>query len=1337
MKKKISCLLALMLTLELMLGVFAYAASSVEDPKFVPANTLPMNQVKGVDPDPAVLQIQLQYDRDLALGTANITLTNLTDNPTAPIYTYSGADINISGSLVKLTGATLDYNKEYRVDIAAGSFMDLNVVNTTPAYSWSFKTLTAKGSKAPQATNYSTSVASPIDLATLGGSLGLKIDFDKPVAGVAGKKIDIIRVADNQKVHSMDAGSLTGQSINLSVPAAVLNRGEAYYVTIETGAFEDADGFPFAGLTHSNGLSWTFSMKGEPVQANPELSPAKGATGIAPGSPLIITFSRPVVRNTGEIQISDGQKIDVATSTSITGEGTNKITIQPQTPLMANKTYTVNVPQGAFKDTEGNSTYAISGWNFTTATQTSTQLAVTNYSPAHRSTNINTSTAPTLTFSNSIKWANNGTSFENGANGVTLRKSGSSALPSAVVTISGTKLIITPRQSLDNGSTYYVDISSGVILDATTNSPYTGLNGSSSWSFSTPSLDKTLPVLQKAQMYSNNTIRLQYDKILSQSTSLYTSNFTVTVNGETRRLSYAYTSGDSVYVVLDLGVAVGQVVRISYTPGSTGAIQDTSSNKAIGFANKEVTNGIDSVLPKPESGYVSGNTLSLRFKESLKSPSGYAPSQFTVTADDATLGISSMTLSGSSVTLYLSNSVPNGAVVKVSYTPGTSPLQDYRGQNIAGFSDFFVRNYNDTKPPELQKVEGSANKIVLIYNEALSTTSVPMKSQYSVLVNNTPNYVTAIDISMNQVTLTLTTPFTSAQTVTVSYVSGTGGVADLNGNLAGYINLQPVNFAAVAQGVRSASINGDTLTIVFNNNLNYSSPALSTRLFHVTVNQVAKELNSATVNGNTVTLKLAAAVSQGQTVELSYMPDYTSPMTDSSGKTVAAISKMPVNNVTNTGTTTSSGSAAGLTQLATSEFGLAGYIIPSSSAVASGTQSRAGQSVNKYIVDSTKLTSALNEVMNSANVNQRNLIFEVPATEKAAFVALPLQPLKEAYMRNNSMKIGVRYGDALYVVALDQIPFTDLSRTQGASFSSNNLWIQLERVAKDKLSVPLSQKGVNLLPIVDPVELYITTGPSSLSTQTLLDLKGSLYVRTGGSVNAGQSSLNKFDNTQRTITFLPTQISRPGSYTVFSGNASKGNLIIGPTTGLANFSDVTDHWAKAAITELASKAILEPRSAGMFQPKQNITRSEFAAAIAKGLGLAPDASSASRFSDVPTSSNIAPYIGAAVKAGIVNGGTDGRFQPGSSITREQMALMMVRAMNAAGYHITLSGTPAQTLSIFKDSKKIGSKDTVAQAVKEGIIQGTSQGTFNPKGTASRAEAAVMIKRVLDKLNYLQ
>ncbi|MEB9897070.1 S-layer homology domain-containing protein, partial [Bacillus cereus] len=129
------------------------------------------------------------------------------------------------------------------------------------------------------------------------------------------------------------------------------------------------------------------------------------------------------------------------------------------------------------------------------------------------------------------------------------------------------------------------------------------------------------------------------------------------------------------------------------------------------------------------------------------------------------------------------------------------------------------------------------------------------------------------------------------------------------------------------------------------------------------------------------------------------------------------------------------------------------------------------------------------------------------------------------------------------------------------------------------------------------------------------------------------------------------------------------------------------------------------------------------------------AGAAAGYRDVSTSGKLAPYIGAATKAGIIGGFEDRTFRPNESITREQMAVMLVRAMDYAGYAVTAD--PA-ALNRFKDRNQIGryAVTGVGKAVTSGIVQGMTSTTFDPKGTATRAQAAAMLKRMLQQIKYL-
>ncbi|KJR96492.1 MAG: hypothetical protein VR68_14385 [Peptococcaceae bacterium BRH_c4a] len=186
---------------------------------------------------------------------------------------------------------------------------------------------------------------------------------------------------------------------------------------------------------------------------------------------------------------------------------------------------------------------------------------------------------------------------------------------------------------------------------------------------------------------------------------------------------------------------------------------------------------------------------------------------------------------------------------------------------------------------------------------------------------------------------------------------------------------------------------------------------------------------------------------------------------------------------------------------------------------------------------------------------------------------------------------------------------------------------------------------------------------------------------------------------------------------------------------LKSFADITGHWAKADIELMAGRGIVNGMSATTFAPDNMITRAEFATLVVRSLNLADDKQSAGRFKDVSASDWFAGMVGAAVKAGLVSGYEDGSFRPGSFITREEMAAVIAKAM--ALDSLTEQQITGQ-LSVFKDAGSISlwARAAVAGAVKQGVVRGRTDGTFDPKANATRAEGVIMLKHMLQSTGKL-
>lgn len=182
------------------------------------------------------------------------------------------------------------------------------------------------------------------------------------------------------------------------------------------------------------------------------------------------------------------------------------------------------------------------------------------------------------------------------------------------------------------------------------------------------------------------------------------------------------------------------------------------------------------------------------------------------------------------------------------------------------------------------------------------------------------------------------------------------------------------------------------------------------------------------------------------------------------------------------------------------------------------------------------------------------------------------------------------------------------------------------------------------------------------------------------------------------------------------------------------FNDIANTFAAKEINALVAKGIVQGKTTTEFAPNAQITRAEFAVLLARALDL-PVKEYEGKFGDVNTSKKWA-YAGveAAARAGIVNGTQDGKFNPDAPIKREEIAAMVVRAIEYQNKEkLANLNTPAN----FTDHGSIGAFaiDSVYKAAALGVIKG-NDGNFAPKNNATRAEATVMLYRALDALVML-
>ncbi|KPU27431.1 hypothetical protein TR13x_05000 [Caloranaerobacter sp. TR13] len=179
------------------------------------------------------------------------------------------------------------------------------------------------------------------------------------------------------------------------------------------------------------------------------------------------------------------------------------------------------------------------------------------------------------------------------------------------------------------------------------------------------------------------------------------------------------------------------------------------------------------------------------------------------------------------------------------------------------------------------------------------------------------------------------------------------------------------------------------------------------------------------------------------------------------------------------------------------------------------------------------------------------------------------------------------------------------------------------------------------------------------------------------------------------------------------------------------FADVDIPWAKDAIEVLAARHIINGIDEEHYAPNSNVTRAQFAKLLVYALDLEKGENEVT-FADVEGDIWYKAPVEIAASLGIVKG-YNGYFNPDGEITREQMATMIVRAMK---YLSPDDDYSSELYFTDKDVISDWAKDSVGIAYNKGIVNGVGGNKFAPKETANRAQAAVMIYRLLEKLNRI-
>lgn len=1280
--------------------------------------------------------LTIQFDEPVYAASGTITVTNV--NQPSDFQTISTISTNVTGNSTSTISFTLNNalkaSSTYEVLVSNGAFQDSsgNKFAGIVSGQWRF-----------------TTSAPPLGAATLqpadnSSNVSVSSNFvlTFPISVVANVgNIRINNISDNSTVQTISVNSphvtVNGGVVTINPPSDLVGK-RGYYILIDQGAFKAVDNgaLLFEGISAAN--EWNFETDHGDDNTPPTLVGERkpGAVQTALTLDMEMNFSEPVFVGSGNIVIKSSNDAIIAsipvTSTKLTGAGTAKITVKDSTVTFVNNSkYYIQIDGQAFQDARGNKFAGITGkgdWQFT-VTQDTEKPALLSLTPSNGSKDVaTTGLVLEALFNEQIQLGEAPI-----VPSVTIKRVSGTGNTSVTTKLSidpqnTRKLIITPESALAAFTDYYVEIAEGTVTDIAGNK-FDGILNRAQWTFKTVNSTNGAPVLSKSEIIGNSKIVLTYNEGLDANSVPVPANFYVTVNGAGRSVASVQVSGQTVTLTLQGTVSAGQVIKLSYSPGAK-PIQDTSGTAAASISNRDITNNPDNTPPRQLNGTVSGNTIILHLSEEVEPVISSASSQFSAYIGGSYRSVTSVSSSGTTLFLtFNGNAAGANELVYLTYSAGSNPVKDPAGNSLASFSSFQIQNGLDTIAPVLQSMSASSSQITLVYNESINPALIPPTSAYSVTVNGAARSVSSVSVSGTHVILRLASAVNSSDNVIVSYSIKSPAVSDFGGNPAPAFTNMTANGGSGGSYITfsGAIAKAGTITITFSEALN-SAYVPSSSQFSVKVNNVTRPISTIAINGGVLTLNLYAPVAIGDTVKISYSATGVT-LRGLGGAQVTAFTDINAANQTSWADNASGDfeAAAG-----------GGLSIKKSAATTSSAVSPAGRTATQYELSAEKITAAYSAIRSASGMQPR-VVFTVPDSDNAGIVALPLKALEDAKNAAPTASIAVVYKDAAYEIPLNALDYRQLGQMMNAAGPVGQLIVYLDTNAiglSSSLTAALNASGAQLQ--ISPVSFELAVKSNGV-TKPVDNMSGYVTrsISTGSNLDARQIAVVWLDPQTGKLSYVPTKVTQDNGKSVVTFKR-KGNSVYAVVKGGVNYTDIPKHWGRNDILLMGNKYVVEGRTLTTFEPDKPVTRGEFAMFIAKGLGLTGDKQAAGKFKDVNTSTAMAAYIGAASNAGIVQGMTDGTFKPNSYVTREQMASMMVRAANAAGNSMKLSKSQNDILKRFADNKKIGTwaLTDVAKAVEAGIINGMSANTFGGKSNATRAQAAVMTKRLLVYLDFI-
>lgn len=204
------------------------------------------------------------------------------------------------------------------------------------------------------------------------------------------------------------------------------------------------------------------------------------------------------------------------------------------------------------------------------------------------------------------------------------------------------------------------------------------------------------------------------------------------------------------------------------------------------------------------------------------------------------------------------------------------------------------------------------------------------------------------------------------------------------------------------------------------------------------------------------------------------------------------------------------------------------------------------------------------------------------------------------------------------------------------------------------------------------------------------------------------------------------------AHTDYTGAQTRTNYTVRvrraqPAHLCADYGDLKTDWSRAGICYVIDHGLMNGTAAGAFSPNGVMRRAMLVTVLWRAAGA--KMAGAADFTDVAANQYYTGAVAWAAENGIVCGFGDGTFRPDAPVTRAQMATILHRYAAYAG----LDRSAEQELTAFADAGAVPAyaADAMRWAVGGGLLQGVSATALAPAGTATRAQTAVVLWRLLD------